>query len=308
MDCTLPSRESGQAEAASRGYGLSSNASNSSSPDNDGVIEGRLYLKAGVQAAHALKTLRSLIAEADGLTVGTSGAAVREAYVRWIENVESQLAHLTHDHDVIEMLQSDRYWQIRAIHNPVARPLPLVTAERDLQKAALSRLADDLDQRVQRFGVAPGQIAVLDTNILLHYQEPQKIRWREALGATAWRLVIPLRVVEELDAKKYSGSTKLAPRARALLPLLERLVGEDGSARELEEGVTIEVPVEPGQRSRPSDADEEILGLCAELAQLAGDVVTLVTNDTGMRLRARAQGTDVAALDDKYLRVREQGG
>jgi rRNA-processing protein FCF1 len=271
------------------------------------VIERRLHLKAGVQAVHALSTLRSLLAEADGVTVGTSGAAVREAYVRWIENVESQLAHLTHDRNLIETLQSDRYWQIRAIHNPVARPLPLVTAELDLQKGALSRLADDLDQRVQRFGAVPGRIAVLDTNILLHYQEPPKIRWREALGATGWRLVIPLRVVEELDAKKYSDSTKLALRARALLPLLERLIGADGSARELEDGVTIEVPVEPGQRSRSSDADEEILGLCAELVQLTGNVITLVTNDTGMRLRARAQGTDVTALDDKYLRVREQG-
>jgi predicted ribonuclease YlaK len=115
-------------------------------------------------------------------------------------------------------------------------------------------------------------------------------------------------VVEELDGKKYSNSAKLAPRARALLPLLEELVGDDGAARRLQEDVTIEVPVEPGPRSRPADADEEILAACVELSQLTGVAVTLVTGDTAMRLRARAQGTNVVALGDKYLRVREDGG
>jgi hypothetical protein len=82
------------------------------------------------------------------------------------------------------------------------------------------------------------------------------------------------------------------------LPLLEQLVGDDGSPRRLHEHFTIEVPVEPGPRSRPSDADEEILTLCAELPQLTGAAVTLITGDTGMRLRARAQGTAVATIPD----------
>jgi hypothetical protein len=70
------------------------------------------------------------------------------------------------------------------------------------------------------------------------YQEPHKIRWREVLNAPACRLVVPLRVVEELDGKKYSASGKLARRARALLPLLEQLVGDDGSPGLIEHDVT----------------------------------------------------------------------
>jgi predicted ribonuclease YlaK len=103
------------------------------------------------------------------------------------------------------------------------------------------------------------------------------------------RLIVPLRVVEEFDAKKYSGS-KRPERARALLPRLEALVGRDGSPGSVANGVTIEVPVEPRSRSRPADADEEILAFCAELPQLVGATATLVTADTAMRLRAGAKG------------------
>jgi predicted ribonuclease YlaK len=150
----------------------------------------------------------------------------------------------------------------------------------------------------------PGAIAVLDTNVLLHYQEPPKVRWPQVLGPGPWRLMIPLRVIEELDNKKYSASAKLASRSRALLPTLERLIGDDGSPQHLDDDTTLEVPVEPAPRSRPHDADEEILALCAELPQLTGAEVTLVTADTGMRLRARAQRTTVARMPEKYLRVR----
>ena len=66
--------------------------------------------------------------------------------------------------------------------------------------------------------------------------------------------------------------------------------------------MTIEVPVEPGSRWRPADADEEILAFCAELPQLIGEPATIVTADTAMRLRAGAQGTRVVVPPDEYLR------
>ena len=69
--------------------------------------------------------------------------------------------------------------------------------------------------------------------------------------------------------------------------------------------MTLEVPVDPGPRSRPQDADEEILGFCAELPQLIGADVTLVTGDTSMRMRARAQKTAVRGLAETYRRGRD---
>jgi predicted ribonuclease YlaK len=204
------------------------------------------------------------------------------------------------------MVQTERYWRIRAIDAATVRPSPLVDAETTLQHEALEQLVVELQERVRRLSRAPGQITVLDTNVLLHYQEPAKVDWVSVLGVATVRLVIPLRVVEELDAKKYAPNDKLAARARALLPQLERLVGPAGAPAELRDGVTIEVPVDTGRRDRPADADAEILETCLELARLTDQRVILVTADTAMRLRARAQSTSVEALPEGYLRVRSE--
>lgn len=115
--------------------------------------------------------------------------------------------------------------------------------------------------------------------------------------------MIPLRVIEEIDAKKYARRPDFAKRARNLLPSLERLTGPSGEPGALTDGVTIEVPVEAGPRERAVDADEEILDECLELGQFLGQAVTLVTGDTAMRLRARALKIDAAALPDDYLRA-----
>jgi hypothetical protein len=267
----------------------------------------RLRLRVGVTADQAIAALRPLIGEAGN--IASAGAtpggvpALRDAYLAWVEAVERQLRSLTHDRVVAGMLQTPRYWNIRQIQSRMdARPVPLVEAEVALQRGALEDLVADLQARVDLLSATGGTIAVLDTNILLQYEDASKVPWREVLGVQSARLIVPLRVIEELDAKKYSGSKRLAERARALLPRLEALVGRDGSPGPAADGVTIEVPVEPGSRWRPADADEEILAFCAELPQLVGATATLVTADTAMRLRAGAQGTPVAVPPDQYRR------
>jgi hypothetical protein len=266
-----------------------------------------LRLREGVSADQAIAALRPLIMDAGNIaSAGTTAGgvpAMRDAYLTWVEAVERQLTSLTHDRAVSGMLQSPRYWHIRQIQGRMdARPAPLVEAEVALQRGALEDLVADLQARVNRLSAAGGTIAVLDTNILLQYEEPSKVPWRDVLGVQSVGLIVPLRVVEELDAKKYSGSKRLADRARAILPRLEALVGRDGSPGPVADGVTIEVPVEPRSRWRPADADEEILAFCAELPQLVGATATLVTADTAMRLRAGAQGTPVVVPPDRYLR------
>jgi predicted ribonuclease YlaK len=105
------------------------------------------------------------------------------------------------------------------------------------------------------------------------------------------RLVIPLRVIEELDAKKYTDSERLRRRARERLPKLYALVGAGGAPKVLPNGHgTLEVFIEPGPRVRPADADTEILETAHELAQLSGSKAIIVTGDTAMRLRAEAEG------------------
>jgi hypothetical protein len=175
----------------------------------------RLRLRHGVTADQALAALRPLIMEAGNIASAgsTPGGvpALRDAYLlrgrgrRTAAHVsDPRLGGHRNAPDAAVL-------DIRQVQSRMdARPAPLVEAEVAWQRGALEELVADLQARVDRLS-ANGTIAVLDTNILLQYEEPSKVPWRDVLAVQSVRLIVPLRVVEELDAKKYSGS-RLAER------------------------------------------------------------------------------------------------
>jgi hypothetical protein len=273
----------------------------------------QLRLKHPVQPDHALEVLSERINALDQLIMdGRNADAVmrtRDSYLEWIEFTEIKLAELTHDAAVTEMLHTTRYWEIRRLVPSDARPIPLIDGERRVQRDNLHGMRENLEMHVGRARSAPGHITILDTNSILHYQLPDSINWPEIVGQDKVRLVIPLRVIEELDAKKYTEKGKLRERARALLPKLDALISLMGSPTPLIfPGTTIEVPVEfisGAPRIKPVDADEEILFTSREMWQLSGQEggVTLITGDIAMRIRAEALGgIRPIKLPDKYLR------
>lgn len=266
----------------------------------------RLSLKAGVAPQQALESLRQAIAGPDRFNTAHDDLNFRIQYVQWAEDVERQLGSLTVDVEVITLMQTARHWQIR---NSAGTHLDRLRAQMDseieFQRGILRRLAGDLEERIARAQAAPGHQTVIDTNVLLHYQEPASIVWDGIVEADQVRLVVPLRVVEELDGHKYSRRRELAERARRVLPALQQTLGAGGAPGELRENVTIEVPVDPGPRQRPEDADREILDTCHELAQLSGESVSLVSADIAMRLRAEAEGIHVVGMPAAYERQRD---
>ena len=274
-----------------------------------------IRLRHPVQPDHALSVLNERITALDNLLPDARNAdafmRTRNEYLMWVEATEIKLSELTHDRTVAEQLYTARYWEIRRLVPTDARPVPLIDGERRAQRDALHGMRENLEMHVGRARSAPGHITVLDTNTLLHYQLPDSINWPEVVGHEKVRLVIPLRVVEELDAKKWATgeSQKLRDRARALLPKLDALISLMGSPTPLDfPTTTIEVPVEFASgtpRAKPVDADEEILFTCRELWQLSGQKggVTLITGDIAMRIRAEALGgIKPLKLPDKYLR------
>jgi predicted ribonuclease YlaK len=97
--------------------------------------------------------------------------------------------------------------------------------------------------------------------------------------------VLPRRVVEELDQKKYTARDDLADRTRRLLSQLPtQLVPTKGGPAPLRDGVTIEIPVDDEPRARTLDGDQEVLDTCRELRS-CGQRFVLVTGDTGMTMR-----------------------
>ncbi len=268
----------------------------------------RLYLMDGVDASKAIDALTGRIYAAKNL----SGSVAREGtdpgandrymvrrqvdYAEWVEVTEMELTNLTHDTDVLAIPYTSAYWEILRLTPSSPRAVAVIEAEIRRQIAGLEGLRDDLKRRLDRARCAPGHIAVLDTNVLLHHQLPDSVNWREIIDQQAVRIVIPLRVIEELDAKKYSDSDRIRDRARKRLPHLYKLVGPGGTPKALNDYATIEVFIEPGPRIRPADADTEILEATRDLRRLSDKGVTVVTGDTGMRLRAEAEGIPTALM------------
>jgi rRNA-processing protein FCF1 len=274
----------------------------------------RLRLKPGAIPEQAITALDGRITAAKNLRgeisrPGLSPAAEadymmrrRDAYVEWAEATEVALSNLTDDADVLGMVYTAAHAEIRRLIPTDPRPVPLIDSETTRQVANLEWLRDDLAQRRERALSASGHLTLLDTNVLMHYQPPANINWPELVAKREVRLVIPLAVIDELDAMKFSDSARKRGKARELLPQLRCYIGHGGTPQQVRDHTTIEVLIEPGPRGRAIDVDSEILETAHELRRLSGQPVTIVTADTGMSLRAEGQGLPIVMIPDEYRR------
>jgi len=268
-----------------------------------------LRLKPGVDPANAAGILDALVRQGRGVVasagpgthVGPGALPLAEAYVIWTDDVESQLTSLSFDTDLVEALHTSRYWRIRQLHEEPIRPVPLVQSEVDRQANWLEVLQRDLQARIARAAAAPGQPAVIDTNVLLEFQAPAQVDWCSILRAAAVRLVIPLRVIEELDIIKYDRRRReRADRARRVLPQLSSALGNAGTPGPLRNSTTIEVLGRSDAGRRSLDADAEVLATCQELEQFSGQRVTLISGDNAIRIRAEVLAITAIPMPDGY--------
>lgn len=259
----------------------------------------------------AVEQLSDCVLRGENLALFTTGEdehVLLSTYLTWVATTESQLRSVFVDSEVAHHLRSTAHWVIREAFFQPFRVLSLIITEVKEQTGWLQAVIDGLHDLQTRLEKAPGKATVVDTNVLLHYQTPWEVDWAALVGKQEVRLFVPLRVIEELDEKKYASRNDLASRARRLLSQLwDTLADSGGGPTEIRPDVTIEVPVEQGRRVRSSDADEEILDDCEQLRNV-GQAPILITGDTGMSLRARARRLDVRRMPDKYLRSRESSG
>ena len=188
----------------------------------------RLRLSDGVDPRHAAVTVREQIARANGISATGRVQEMQARYLEWVEGCEVQLPYLTNDLEVLRMFDTPRSRMIRELTLAALRPWPLIDAELKLQVSILQRMLDDLESRLRCASLGEGDIVVLDTNVLLHYQPVAELPWTSIAGRELLRLVLPLRVIEELDQKKYSRRDDLAARARRILPSSARASGRRG--------------------------------------------------------------------------------
>lgn len=266
-------------------------------------------LRDGGQLADSERRLRETATQGRNVVGGSAGQAVsihQNSYLAWVGTAEAQLRNIFVDPLAWDHLYDERHWQIYGLMQSSPRAIELINTAATVQAAWLEQLADRVKRLADRLAAAPGLLTVVDTHVLLHFLPPDQVNWPAVVGNPSVRLVLPLRVVEELDEKKYTARDDLADRARRLLSQLRtQLAPTAGAPTPLRPGVTIEMPVDDGPRRRTVDADQEILDTCRELG-LGGQPVVLVTDDTGMTLRAGAAGVRVVPMPEQYLRRRPQ--
>ena len=149
--------------------------------------------------------------------------------------------------------------------------------------------------------------AVLDTNDFLEHRRFTEIPWRDILAGDRVVLVVPWKVVAELDANKSNNrSSTKRERARTILPLIERFSQLEPSA-EVRPGITMEYfhgNVEEMCRKHDltsTHPDHLIVASALVLREhTPATHVVLVTGDTGMRMTARRVGLDVIPMPEEY--------
>ena len=264
-----------------------------------------LQLRDSINIPNSIEQLRSCTTELRnivGLSAGVDVAIHRDRYLSMVDRVEPQFRNIFADPTVWNHLYSDHYWMIHNVGEFTPRPIPLINGEAENQARYIDSLISQLERLKNRLDAASGEMAVLDTHVLLHFQPPENVDWRNILSTEAVRLVLPLRVVEELDMSKYRERDDIADRARRLLSQLWALLAPTaGGPVKIRPGVTVEVPVDDGPRQRTLDADQEILNECLML-KAVGQAVRLISDDTGLSIRATAQGVTVIPMPEQYLR------
>jgi rRNA-processing protein FCF1 len=233
-----------------------------------------------------------------------SWSLVQNSYLQLVETLEQALRSWFEDDDgAAAGLYGGHYKLIREMTASTPRPSPLLNDEAARQVRVLERLRAKV-QALEALRAREGQIAVLDTNVLMHFQRLDEIPWTEVLDVTPVRIILPICVIDELDNKKYTGSDRMSRRAHIAIRMLRQYSADlrPGSAAALPDGTTLEVFLDDPGHVRMADPDEELRSRCMLLQRATGHQMTLVTGDLGMQLRADAHGLGHAQMPDKYAK------
>jgi hypothetical protein len=251
------------------------------------------------QAARQLRETAGRGAPGGSLTILRDEHLIN-AYLAWAHDLERLIRNYFVEPD-LDGLYSTRYWQIRAQGPTAPRLYETVIQEATWQFDRLTAVADDLGERVERLAGDPtATFAVLDTNVFLHCRPLSDFEWG-FVAAGSVRVIVPLRVIEELDARRRDRNAEICDRARAGIRLLrDHLTDLSGPRGHLNEHATIEAFVPAGRRDEVVSADTEILETAQELQQFTQRPTLIVTADYGMQLRAAASGLLVSEVPPDY--------
>ncbi len=262
-----------------------------------------MQLREGITADQAIRALDQLVMDVENLRAmgGVPVEVARDRYLGWVAQAERQLRNLFVDPDMAMALRhTPRYALVRQLETWSPPPAELIDSEIHAQAARLRGLTQQL-RSLKALADRPGTIVMPDTHVWLHYQRFDQVDWREIVNAETVRLVLPMRILEELDEKTYTRRADLRRRAEKLLTALDPVLDRAAAGPvAVGPGLTLEVLPDGLAGSGLSGQDAEILAAGRSLQQAAGRPVMVVTGDRSMRVRAKGYGLAVCAMPERF--------
>jgi hypothetical protein len=215
----------------------------------------------------------------------------RDQWLRWWATADSQLRNLFTDGDLAASLYVSAE-KVRDV-NLGALPFMLLNREIDAWEERLGQVIAEL-KALQPFIERPGLIVVPDTSAFIEGVYFTDLDWQSLIGAGARepvRLVVPVLVIEELDAHKR-GRDRQRDRAVSALRRMWELGGSDPEriARIPGRAVTVEVFLDGPWHARRPVNDDEIIERALAIGEITGQEVILAAADFAMLYRASAAG------------------
>ncbi|HEY7223052.1 MAG TPA: PIN domain-containing protein [Micromonosporaceae bacterium] len=257
----------------------------------------------------------------DAKNVHGSAADRLLAYLRWATDAGRALSTMLRQEDVRRLVLTDQFRLLLSAgpgligaDNERQRTLNgLVIAETDARTADLEAAGQDLERRIQRWAFT-GICVMADTNFYMEHQDRfDEIDFRallhghtpEVLIRGHIRLLIPLAVIDELDAQKRRNEARQRARARCTLAIIDGLFPKPDAQADLwptkdkqriGDPITAELLFDPPNHVRLPRTDEEIIDRLIATEPVAGRDIYLITYDTNMSMRARRAGVHVVKL------------
>jgi hypothetical protein len=254
-------------------------------------------LRYGITYGAAIDALRTLHNDVSNILSSGGGGDVgqyRDRYLFWSDTAERQLTWLFADRAPSDGLLTQRYWHIRQMTSDTPHPWTLVQREAEIQRSRLAEYQLQLDHEREVFSLEPDEHAiVLDTNFFLHFQPVRNLNWSLITRCERVRLVFPMVILDELDAKTYHPNASLHGPAKQTLKYLHGQRGDAPPEVPIPFGdtgkVRSQVLLDPANHRPMGNADEEILARSAHLSRLVDGRLIIGSGDHGMHVRAAAQ-------------------
>lgn len=270
----------------------------------------------GVDRQHLVQVLDTVGIGATNLLgafVGKHPTDCTNIYLNWVHDAARSLRTLIRPPDIGELILTRRYEQILSVSAlGTAAIYSLLAIEVEERIAAIDAARLALRTATQRWS-QPALFVVADTSIYIHH--PSKLDALDIAGTIGARgdsihLLVPIVVVDELDALKQATKDSTRTRARQTLAVLDRVLEHptqpgrlrDADFSAIEAGgipqgaITVELVLDPPGHSRLPINDDELVDRILAIQPLTGRPVTLLTYDTGQSTRARAVGLQAVKL------------